>query len=434
MTAAMAIRSIELESLGRTYRLDVPEENLLIYHEPSAPALSDPAGAIAEALQAPVQGPPLREAARGAASAAVIVDDWSRSNATRHQAAPQVLDRLNEAGIPDQAITVVMARGLALSPSAERAAESFGPQLASRPVRRRISALNRSGQRFLGFSSYGTPVWIDREVAEAGFVVGIGSVFPSAWGGWSGGAKIIVPGVASSDTIRQNHSMMICDLPGQWDRPGLADREEIARMAGLDFLVNLVLTPDGRLAAVGAGDFQAVHRLLGRRFLELYSVEVPAKPDVVVTTVGWWKDIPVPMESLYGFMDHSITTLRRIADPGATIILVGNLPGGVWDGVREYARTTYSLEDLADLWYKGGTLAFVTIMFCLQLKMAQARYRMILAVDGVSPDTLADMGFQTAGSADEALQMAMAKIGRQARVAVLPALGCPNWPVLSPRV
>jgi len=425
----MAVRRLALESLGRTYRLHVPEEDLLVYHEPGAPALSDPRGEVSEALAGPIEARPLAEAARGAKNAAVIVDDWTRSNATRHLVAPLVLDHLNAAGIPDEAITVVMARGLALSPLAEKVLESFGPQLTSRSVRRRISALNRSGQRFLGFSSYGTPVWIDREVADADFVVGIGSVFPSAWGGWSGGAKIIVPGVASSDTIRQNHSMMICDLPGQWDRPGLADREEIARMAGLDFLVNLVLTPQGEIAAVGAGDFQAVHRLMGRRFLQLYGFELPAKPDVVVTTVKWWKDAPVPMESLYGFTDHSITTLRRIADKGATIILVGNLPGGVWDGLREYARRTYSLEDLADLWYKGGTLAFVTIMFCIQLKMAQARYRMILAVDGVSPDTLADMGFETAGSADEALQMAGS--GRRVKVAVLPALGCPNWPVLS---
>jgi len=426
----MAIRRLELESLGRSYPLDVPEENLLIYHEPKAPALRDPKGAIAEALAAPVEARPLREAARGAKNAAIIVDDWTRSNATRHQVAPIVLDQLNQAGIPDEAVTVVMARGLALSPSEELVAESFGPQLMARPVRRHVSALHRSGQRFLGISSYGTPVWIDRTVADADFVVGIGSVFPSAWGGWSGGAKIIVPGVASPDTIRHNHSMMIRDLPGEWDRPGLADREEIARMAGLDLLVNLVLTPQGEIAAVGAGDFHSLHRRMGQQFLELYSVEVPAKPDVVVTTVSWWQDAPVPMESLYGFTDHSISTLRRIAEQGATIILVGNLRGGVWDGVREYSRTVYTLEDLADLVHKGGMLAFVTVMFCLQLKMAQSHYRMILAVDGISPKTLADMGFETAASANEALRMATEKKGSRAKVAVLPALGCPNWPVL----
>jgi hypothetical protein len=164
--------------------------------------------------------------------------------------------------------------------------------------------------------------------------------------------------------------------------------------------------------------------------VELYGVELPAKPDVVVTTVGWWGDIPVPMESLYGFTDHSLPTLRRIAEKGATMILVGNLKGGVWDGVREYSRTVYTLEDLADLVDKGGMLSFVTVMFCLQLKMAQSEYRVILAVEGASSATLEDMGFETAGSANEALSMAMDRRGSAAKVAVLPALGCPNWPVL----
>lgn len=229
----------------------MPEEDLLIYHEPKAPALGDPKGAIAEALAAPEETRPLREAARGAKNAAIIVDDWTRSNATRYQVAPIVLDQLNEAGIPDEAVTVVMARGLALTPSVERATEFFGPELMARSVRRHISALHRSGQRFLGMSSYGTPVWIDRAVADADFVVGIGSVFPSAWSGWSGGAKIIVPGVASSETIRHNHSMMMHDLPGEWVRPGLADREEITRMAGLDLLVSVVLTPQARSRQLG---------------------------------------------------------------------------------------------------------------------------------------------------------------------------------------
>ncbi len=84
----MAVRRLELESLGRTYLLEVPEENLLLYHEPKAPALRDPKGAIAEALAAPVESQPLREAARGVKNAAIIVDDWSRSNATRHLVAP----------------------------------------------------------------------------------------------------------------------------------------------------------------------------------------------------------------------------------------------------------------------------------------------------------------------------------------------------------
>ncbi|NIN68733.1 MAG: DUF2088 domain-containing protein, partial [Anaerolineae bacterium] len=174
---------------------------------------------------------------------------------------------LNRAGIPDERITVVIARGLGLVPSVQSIEETFGPAVMARPVGRAVSAIHRSGQRFLGFTRYGTPAWIDRNVTDADFVVGIGSAFPSPWGGWSGGAKIIVPGVASSDTIQQNHSIMMRMTPGTWDHPGLADREEIACMAGLDFLVNLVLTPDGEIAAVGAGEFRQTHRHMGKRFL-----------------------------------------------------------------------------------------------------------------------------------------------------------------------
>lgn len=424
------IRTIILNSLGKSYQIQVPERRLMIYHSPQVPALSDPSASIVEALANPIDLPPLIEAARGAKNATVIVDDWGRSAATRRQVAPIVLDHLNRAGIPDENITVVIARGLGLAPSMELIDDTFGPEIVARSVRRRLSAVHYSGQKFLGFTTYGTPVWIDRVVADADFVVGIGSAFPSPWGGWSGGAKIIVPGVAAPDTIRHNHWMMGCVTPGTWDHPGLADREEVARMAGLSFLVNLVLTPSGEIAAVAAGEFSKTHRQMGKAFMELYSVRLPAKPDVVVTTVDWWQGPQAPMDSLYGFVDQSLPCLDRITDPGATVVLVGNAPGGIWAGMREYMRTVYTLEDLAHLRNQAGSVAIAAVLLGIHFKMHQAKHRMILAVDGLSADTLADMGFETAQSGNEALEMALSGYGADARVAVLPALGCPNWPVV----
>lgn len=429
-TGMAEVRTLTLESLGKEYTIDVAERNLMIFHKPQAAALPDPRGSIVAALAAPTGAPPLVEAAKGASNATVIVDDWGRSDATRRQVAPVVLDHLNQAGIPDEQITVVIARGLGLAPSMTFVEQTFGPALMARPIRRQISAVHRSGQRFLGFSTMGSPVWIDRAVTDADFVVGIGSAFPSPWGGWSGGAKIIVPGVASSDTICHNHAMMLHVTPGTWDHPGLADREEIAWMAGLDFVVNLVLTPRGEIAAVGAGEVRQTHRQMGSEFLRLYAVELPAKPDVVVTTVGWWEGPQFPMDSLYGFVDQSLPCLERIAEPGATIVLVGNAPGGIWAGMREYMRTAYSLEDLAELKLRSGTLAFVAVLLGIQVKMRQAKYRMILAVDGIDACTVMDMGFEAASSGNEALQMALGPYGSEAQVAVLPSLGCPNWPVI----
>jgi hypothetical protein len=424
------IRNLILHSVGKSYEMSVPEANLMAFHEPRAAALPDPAGSLNAVLDSPTGALPLAQAAEGAGNATVIVDDWGRSDATRRLAAPLVLDHLNRAGIPDERITVVIARGLGLAPSMASIEQTFGPALMARPIRRQISAVHRSGQKFLGFSTLGSPVWIDRAVADADFVVGIGAAFPSPWGGWSGGAKIIVPGVASSDTICHNHAMMLHVTPGTWDHPGLADREEIARMAKLGFLVNLVLTPGGEIAAVGAGEFRQTHRAMGAEFLRLYSVPLPARPSVVVTTVDWWQGPHFPMDSLYGFVDQSLPCLERIADPGATIVLVGNAPGGIWAGMREYMRTAYTLEDLAELKLRAGTLAFVAVLLGIQFKMHQARHRMILAVEGIDAGTLADLGLETAPSPGEALGMALSRYGPGAQVAVLPALGCPNWPVV----
>jgi hypothetical protein len=152
---------------------------------------------------------------------------------------------------------------------------------------------------------------------------------------------------------------------------------------------------------------------------------------VVVTTAGWWQGRPVPMESLYGFAEQSLISLEGIADAGATIILTGNLPGGIYPAMREYMRTTYTLEDLANLLYQGGTLGFVAILMSIRFKLQQAKYRMMAAVEGVDAGTLQDLGFETASSATQALSTALARYDPDAKVAVLPALGCPNWPVVA---
>ncbi len=424
------VRTLLLESLGKTFPLEVPEKNLMIHHKPQVAALPHPRENILQALSAPIGTSPLRQAARGGKTATVVVDDWARSYVSRRLIAPLVLDELNAAGIPDERITVVMARGLGLAPSAQVLAETYGPELISRPVRRQLSALHKSGQQFMGFSSLGTPVWIDRAVTQADFVVGIGATFPSRWGGWSGGAKIIVPGVAASETIWHNHQMMLNAVPGRWDHPGLVDREEIAQMVGLKFLVNVVANPDGEIAAVAAGECRQTHRRMGDAYFDLYRVPLPRSPDVVVTTVDWWGGRPVPMDSLYGFVDQSLAAFEGIANPGATIILAGCLPGGILAGLCEYMRTEYSLEDLANLLYQSGTLAFVVVMLSIRFKMQQAKYRMIAATEGADADTLLELGFETAPSVTEAVQMALAAHGQEAQIAVLPALGCPNWPVI----
>lgn len=429
MMKSEATERIVLRSGEKDYVLEVPRKNLVIFHEPSATALTadEAERRINECLASPRGTLPLVELARDAGTAVVIVDDWGRSVPTRHMVAPIVLDHLNEAGIPDEQITVVIGRGLGLCPPEEVIEEAFGPALTNRSIKRCVSSYHHSHCIFLGFTSYGTPVWINRVVTEADLTIGIGTAFPSPWGGWSGGAKIIVPGVAAAETIRQNHTLMVRGKPGSVDHPGLADREEIASMVGLDFLVNLVLTPGGEIATVEAGELLETHQAIREAYLELYEVSLPAKPDIVITTIDWFGNAVVPMRSLYGFLDASLANLACFADPGATVIVAGPCPEGIWAGMREYMRTAYSIEDLALLLPQAGSLAFVSVLLGIQFKMHQDKFEILAVIDGISEATFNDIGVKKMDSLEGAVDVALAKHGPDAKIAVLPALGCPTY-------
>ncbi len=107
----------------------------------------------------------------------------------------------------------------------------------------------------------------------------------------------------------------------------------MAQKAGLDFLVKSRPRPMADCCRARR-EFRQAHRCIGQDYLDLYTAHIPAKPNVVVTTVDWWEGPQSPMTSLFGFLNLSLASLERIADP-ATIVLIGNLPGGVPAAMRE---------------------------------------------------------------------------------------------------
>lgn len=409
---------------GREHNIKIPDGNLLACHTPprvsAIPADRLPQ-VIRESLEEPIGSRGLADLVGDGRTVAVIVDDWARPSCTRHAVAPVVLDLLNECGIPDERITVVMARGLALCPEVETIAAAFGQGILGRKVRPAISGYHPSQLTFLGYTSLGTPIWIDRTVVEADVLIGIGTVSPTPWGGWSGGSKIIAPGVAGAETIRQNHSIMMKIVPGSLDNPGLRDREEIAQIVGLDLLVNVLVNLDGEVVELAAGETVATHRHLVNRYRDHYQVEVPAKADVVVTTLDRFRGYP--QSSWYATVDNCLPAVELVAEPGATVIAVGSCPQGVGGGAREYMRTTYSLEDLAYLLPQCGVFGSSALMFATHFAFQRDRYHIAAVVDGISQAACADIGIGWAGSVQDALDEALSRHGDGAGVAVIAGLG-----------
>jgi nickel-dependent lactate racemase len=386
---------------------------------------------VRDALEKPIGAPDLPNLLDKGQTVTVIVDDWARPNGTRHAIAPIVLDVLNEYGIQDQDITVVMARGLALCPEVEVIDAAFGQDILRRNLRTTISGYHPSQLAFLGYSLLGTPIWVDRTVIEADVVIGIGAIAPTPWGGWSGGAKIIAPGVAGAETIRQNHSVMMKTRPGSLDNPGLRDREEIARIAGLDLLINVLVNLDGEITELAAGETVAVHRHLVDIYRHYYQVEVADKVDLVVTTLDRFKGYP--QSAWYITADGCLPAVELIADPGATVIAVGSCPQGVGGGAREYMRTAYTLEDLAHLLPQCGVFGSSSLMFGTHFAFQRERYNILAVVDGMSQAACADIGIGWADNVQDALDKALPKHGNEAKVAVVAGLGNISLPVIPER-
>ena len=173
----------------------------------SAPPLADADAAIAEALDAPVAGPSLAELARGAKSAAISVCDITRPVPYRTML-PPLLARLEGNGIAHDAITILIATGLHRPATDAEINEILGPAIAAtyRVVNHR--ARERDEHRHLGSTRSGTPVYIDERFMAADLHITCGLIEPHLMLGFSGGRKLIAPGVAYQ--IRSSASTARC--------------------------------------------------------------------------------------------------------------------------------------------------------------------------------------------------------------------------------
>ena len=175
------------------------------------PPLPDPAAAIIRALEEPIGAAPLSEQLRPGMTVALLTGDRITDVmlGARDGVAMPLLDHLNRLGIRDEDVTLVHAGGSHYNPDWQA---RFGDRLLGRVNALRHDAWDEANLRFVGVTKRATPVWVNRAVVEADFVLGVGEICPNTHGGWTGGGKMILPGVAGMDTIERNHSYLMAPL------------------------------------------------------------------------------------------------------------------------------------------------------------------------------------------------------------------------------
>jgi len=398
--------------------LHIPDQNLIGIYEPhSFPSQRDEKDIIKESLAYPIASPQIREIARGKKRVLILVDDYTRTT-PGDKILPLILDELRVAGREDKDISLLIAQGTHRSMTHEEKENKVGSDILGRFAVLDHEWEETKALEHLGTTPSGTQIWINRMVLEADLVIGLGHIVPHRIAGFSGGGKIIQPGVCGEKTTGQTHWLGTSydgrKILGQAENPVREEIDTIATKAGLALIVNAIQDARGRIVGVVSGDPVKAHREGCKIARQVYGVPVPQAADIVIAD-----SYPADVDLWQG--SKGIFAAEMAVKDGGVIILVSPCPEGV-AAHHPWVATSRCLprEELEPL-VKGGELEDLTgAAFLAYLGNVMARRaRCILVTPGIDREILEKMGFLVAETPQEALDMALELTGREAEVLVL---------------
>lgn len=334
-TATLDQQRVHLAFGREGLELDLPPGfNYQVLEAKSIAPLPDPVAAIGAALDAPSAGPSLTELARGKQSAAISVCDITRP-APNPTVLPPMLARLEAAGIPRDEIRILIATGLHRAATDAEVRQIVGPETAARYQVLNHDARNLDQHRRLGTTRSGTPVYVDERFLSADLHLSLGFIEPHLMLGFSGGRKLVAPGLAGEPTIKELHSSRFMRDPRSregsvWDNPLHAELLEIGRMARHDFIVDVSLNRSRQIVQVFAGEPEAAHASGMRWVSSAHMQQIDRPVDAVITTSAGY-----PLDLTFYQCVKGITAASHLARPGGRVLLFGKCEEGV--GGAEFA-------------------------------------------------------------------------------------------------
>lgn len=380
--------------------------------------VGDPHAALSASMHDPIGSESLLDLAEGSRSPCIVVSDSTRPTPSG-PIAEAALDVLNQAGVGDERVKVVVATGLHRPCTDAELVEMLGAELIRRVKVVNHSARDRGSVEYLGDTSRGTPLWVNNVVLDSDLVIGDGYIEPHFFAGYTGGGKNILPGVSGLETIKANHGAEMIDHPraraGALDgNPIYMDIVDGARMAGYRFSVNVTLNSAKMVSGVFAGDFEEAH-LEGCGFLRNY-VGVKASPaDVVFVTNGGY-----PLDrDLYQAV-KGMTVGEACVKDGGVIVVASECRDGV--GHPEFRRLVEDSRGPGEILEAVRSPGFFVIDQWEAQIMARVllRAQVVCVAGGVGAEELRAMHLTPARSLDDALGKALEAVGRDPEINIIP--------------
>lgn len=374
--------------------------------------MRDPIGALVKALRNPVSCPSITELASQCKGVTIITDDKARPTPSG-KVIPILLDELNRADVRNEKVNVVIGRGLHPKMSESELIAKIG-----KTVTERVSVEEHDADGdcvLLGKTTQNVPVSINRAVARSDLKIGLGSIFAHELLGFTGGAGIVVPGVASRETINKNHALVgkfdarFGEVEGNLIR---ADAEEAAGITGLNMIVNVVLNSQDEICSVHVGDFVKAHREGVNISKKLHGVEVRELADVTIVSSN-------PKGTTFGKGLKAIFAADLVTKLGGTIIFVSPCDEGISSSevFREMLLSNPGPKFLFKLLREGELPGESCVLYLFSL--VKKRKSIVVVSDGVSPEEAEKMGVSHARNVEDAVSEA-GRRKRKANVYLMP--------------
>jgi nickel-dependent lactate racemase len=407
-----------------TFQFPAGFKEATVVHHRAVASLGDVSSSIRSALSDPLNSPPLRDLARPGDKVCIVVTDLTRP-CPDHLLVPALLEELTTAGVEKGDITLLVGVGMHRPTTEEEKRQKLGRGVAEEYDVHNSDPLDPEKLADLGLTSGGIPAVVSKVASEADLLIATGVVEPHLYAGYSGGRKTVAIGAGGERTIELTHGPQMLDQPGT--RLGRIEGNpfhqaiaEIARRAGLRFILNVVLDSAGSVVTVGAGEPEATFERLVEKARSFCEVVVSQQYDVVIGGVGYPKDVNLYQASRAP--TYLFFAPRPLVKKGGTIIIPARCQEGIGQGLgerrfHELMRSARDPEEIVETarregYPAGGQRAFVVAKVLQECE--------VVIVGSEQPGLVEEAKMLPVADMNEAFQFVERKHGRDAEVLVVP--------------
>jgi len=401
-------------------RLKLDDKNLIgILELRKSSGIPDVIKAEKEVLANPIGSKKLSEIAKGKKTACVVVSDYTRGTPYKRpnfNLLLPIIDELHAAGIKDEDIKFLVGTGAHRAHTKQEDIDNFGEEIVNKYeiVSHDCDKNNVS----MGTLSTGNELLIDKVWVDSDVRVMTGLITTHYFGGFSGGRKGVLPGITGRETVRKNHAMIVrpeVDIAKTEGNPISDEMDEAAKMAGVDFLLNVVINDKKEIVKIVAGDLGKAYEEGWKACRDLYLVTFKEKADVVFACAGGYpKDV-----SLYQ-SQKTINNAKLVLKEGGTIVLISECREGI--GSDTFAQWLLEASSLDELLNTDPAKIVVGGHTAVGNAKVLKRFG-ILVVSSIPKEDLEKRFYKYAEGIDQAIEWVKNKHGDNFRSYVMPQAG-----------